>query len=145
MIVIATVKKKKNYGVVNSLGKLAVPVKYYGALYAGEDLFAVLDSDLGWGYMNPKKELVVPFGYDSIDVKTSRVNIYQAQYAYALYPVWILNTQWNGQKFTFGINGQTGKIAGDLPMDKSKFWTWLVGVSGAVTAAAFAISYLMWL
>ena len=64
----ATVKKKKNYGVVNSLGKLAVPVKYYGALYAGEDLFAVLDSDLGWGYMNPKKELVVPFGYDSIDV-----------------------------------------------------------------------------
>ena len=75
----------------------------------------------------------------------SAVNLQNGKARYALYPVWILNTDWNGQKFTFGINGQTGKVAGDLPMDKSKFWTWLVGVSGAVTAAAFAISYLMWL
>jgi hypothetical protein len=62
-----------------------------------------------------------------------------------LYPVWILNTQWNGQKFTFGINGQTGKIAGDLPMDKGLLRKWQLGVGAAVTAAAFAISYLMWL
>ena len=31
------------------------------------------------------------------------------------------------------------------PLHQGKFWTWLVGVSGAVAAAAFAISYLMWL
>jgi hypothetical protein len=30
-------------------------------------------------------------------------------------------------------------------MDKGAFWKWLLGVSGAATAAAFAISYLMWL
>ena len=72
-------------------------------------------------------------------------NLQNGKARYALYPVWILNTDWNGQKFTFGINGQTGKAAGDLPMDKGKFWTWLVGVSGAVAAAAFAISYLVWL
>jgi hypothetical protein len=54
--------------------------------------------------------------------------------------VWILNTQWNGQKFTFGINGQTGKIAGDLPMDKGKFWTWLLGVAGAATALLVSLN-----
>ena len=84
-------------------------------------------------------------GYTSVTTVDSAVNLQNGKARYALYPVWILNTDWNGQKFTFGINGQTGKVAGDLPMDKGKFWTWLVGVSGAVAAAAFAISYLMWL
>ena len=60
-------------------------------------------------------------------------------------PVWILNTQWNGQKFTFAINGQTGKIVGDLPVDQGAYNKWLFGVTGAVSAAVFALSYLLWL
>jgi len=84
-------------------------------------------------------------GYTSVTTVNSNISLKNGKARYALYPVWILNTNWNGQKFTFGINGQTGKVAGDLPMDKGKFWTWLVGVSGAVAAAAFAVSYLMWL
>ena len=84
-------------------------------------------------------------GYTSVVPVSSTINLQNGRARYALYPVWILNTQWNGQKFTFGINGQTGKIAGDLPMDKGKFWTWLLGVAGGATAAAFALSYLFWL
>ena len=84
-------------------------------------------------------------GYTSVVPVSSTINLQNGRARYALYPVWILNTQWNGQKFTFGINGQTGKIAGDLPMDKGKFWTWFLGVAGGVTAAAFALSYLFWL
>ena len=84
-------------------------------------------------------------GYTSVTTVNSNISLQNGKARYALYPVWILNTDWNGKKFTFAINGQTGKIAGDLPMDKGKFWTWLLGVSGAATAAAFAISYLMWL
>ena len=84
-------------------------------------------------------------GYTSVIPVSSTINLQNGRARYALYPVWILNTQWNGQKFTFGINGQTGKIAGDLPMDKSKFWTWLIGVAGAATAVSFALSYLLWL
>jgi len=84
-------------------------------------------------------------GYTSVMPVSSNIQLQNGQAKYALYPVWILNTDWNGQKFTFVINGQTGKIAGDLPMDKCAFWKWLLGVSGAATAAAFAISYLLWL
>ena len=84
-------------------------------------------------------------GYTSVIPVNSNIQLQNGQTRYALYPVWILNTQWNGQKFTFGINGQTGKIAGDLPMDKGLFRKWLFGVSAAVAAAAFAISYLFWL
>ena len=84
-------------------------------------------------------------GYTSVVPVNSNIHLQNGRIRYALYPVWILNTQWNGQKFTFGINGQTGKIAGDLPMDKSAFWTWLAGVSAAATAVAFGLSYLLWL
>ena len=84
-------------------------------------------------------------GYTSVTTVNSNISLQNGKARYALYPVWILNTDWNGQKFTFAINGQTGKIAGDLPMDKGAFWKWLLGVSGTATAAAFAISYLMWL
>ena len=84
-------------------------------------------------------------GYDTVMPIESNINLRSGRARYALYPVWILNTDWNGQKFTFAINGQTGKIAGDLPMDKGAFWKYLIGVTGAVTALAFAISYIAWL
>ena len=84
-------------------------------------------------------------GYTSVTTVASSVSLENGRARYALFPVWILNTQWKGQKFTFAINGQTGKIAGDLPMDKGLFWKYLLTVSGAVAALAFACSYCMWL
>ncbi len=84
-------------------------------------------------------------GYNSVTAVDSNVRLENSRAKYALLPVWILNTQWNGQKFTFAINGQSGKIAGDLPMDKSLLWKYMLTVSGAVAALAFACSYCMWL
>ena len=84
-------------------------------------------------------------GYTTVVPAGSSINLINGRARYALYPVWMLNTEWNGKKFTFGINGQTGKIAGDLPMDQGAFWTWLLGIAGAVTAVAFGLSYLFWL
>ena len=37
---------------------------------------------------------------------------------YALLPVWFLNTKWNGKRYYFAMNGQTGKMIGDLPIGK---------------------------
>ena len=84
-------------------------------------------------------------GYSTVVPVSSNIQLQNGCARYALYPVWILNTMWNGQKFTFGINGQTGKIAGDLPMDKAAFRKWLFGVSAAAAAVIFALSYLLWL
>ena len=84
-------------------------------------------------------------GYNTVVPVSSNINLDNGHAKYALYPVWILNTVWNGKKFTFGINGQTGKIAGDLPMDKGAFWRWLLGIAAVSTAAVFALTYLIWL
>ena len=84
-------------------------------------------------------------GYSTVVPVSSNINLKNGHAKYALYPVWILNTMWNGQKFTFAMNGQTGKLAGDLPMDKKAFRSWLFGITGVVGAVLFALSYLFWL
>ena len=84
-------------------------------------------------------------GYATVTPTATSIRLNNGRARYALLPVWILNTQWNGQKFTFAINGQTGKIVGQLPMDKGMLNKWVYGIPGAVTEAVFALSYLLWL
>ena len=84
-------------------------------------------------------------GYATVMPSSTSIWLNNGRARYALLPVWILNTQWNGQKFTFAINGQTGKIVGDLPVDKGALNKWVWGVTGAVSAAVFGLSYLLWL
>ena len=84
-------------------------------------------------------------GYSSVIPVNSSIHLQNGTAKYALYPVWLLTTQWNGQTFTFAINGQTGKIAGDLPMDKGLFSKWFLGITAGVAAVSFALSYLFWL
>ena len=57
-------------------------------------------------------------------------------------PVWILNTTWNGQTYRFAMNGQTGKLVGDLPLDKGEYVKWLLGLTAGIGAAVYL---LMWL
>ena len=84
-------------------------------------------------------------GFDSVTAENSNIRLSDGKVKYALFPVWILNTVWQGRKFTFAINGQTGKIVGDLPLDQGAYRRWLLGVSGGVAAGIYALSYLFWL
>jgi len=84
-------------------------------------------------------------GYTSVIPEHSSIRLQEGKYRYALYPVWLLNTHWNGNTYTFLMNGQTGKFAGDLPMDKGLYKKWFSGILAAVSAAAFALFYLLWL
>lgn len=83
-------------------------------------------------------------GYSSVSKEQSAIRYVNGTVKYALFPVWILNTTWNGEKYTFAMNGQTGKFVGDLPMDKGAYWKWLGGLTGACSAAALGIISLIW-
>ncbi|MBQ4257192.1 MAG: TFIIB-type zinc ribbon-containing protein [Oscillospiraceae bacterium] len=54
---------------------------------------------------------------------------------YALLPVWMLTTNWQSNKYTFAMNGQTGKFIGDLPVDKGKLT--------ALVAVIFIIAFII--
>lgn len=60
-------------------------------------------------------------GYTAVHQEYSDIHALDAKYYYALYPVWILNTTWEGEHFIFAMNGQTGKMVGDLPISKSEY------------------------
>ncbi len=83
-------------------------------------------------------------GYTSVVPENSNIRINNGKAKYALYPVWLLNTVWQGKTYTFAMNGQTGKFVGDLPMDKAAYWRWFFGVAAACTAVIFAVGkYLL--
>lgn len=84
-------------------------------------------------------------GYNSVTTENSSVSFSNGQTHYALYPVWLLNTTWKGQKFTFAMNGQTGKFVGDLPIDNGLYWKWFAAFTAGISALSFGISYLLWL
>ena len=61
-------------------------------------------------------------GYSSVVTEHSNIQIDNGKSKYALLPVWILNTTWQGNQYTFAMNGQTGKFVGNLPVDKKAYW-----------------------
>ncbi len=82
-------------------------------------------------------------GYDSVNTKFSNIQLINGMAKYALYPVWLLNTSYKGEKYTFAMNGQTGKFIGNLPIDKGKIAGMFTGITAGVTAALFIIGKLL--
>lgn len=83
-------------------------------------------------------------GYDTVTAESSSVQLHGGKAKYALYPVWILNTTWKGQKYTFAMNGQTGKFVGDLPVDKAAARRWKLILTATFSAAVYAAAWLLW-
>ncbi|MBE5876267.1 MAG: hypothetical protein E7290_05215 [Lachnospiraceae bacterium] len=44
------------------------------------------------------------------------------QVSYAMLPVWCMTCRYKGHPYTLFVNGQTGVVAGNLPIEKSKAW-----------------------
>ncbi|MBO4769917.1 MAG: hypothetical protein J5563_03960, partial [Clostridia bacterium] len=82
--------------------------------------------------------------YDSLTNESRSVNIDKGITKYVLYPVWFLNTTWNGQNYHFAMNGQTGKMVGNLPMDKKEWWKWFFVYLASAAAVTLGIVWLFW-
>ena len=54
-------------------------------------------------------------------------------------PVWMLATRWNDQSFLFAMNGQSGRLVGDLPVDKKKYWGMFIGIAAVLAALMLLI------
>ena len=78
-------------------------------------------------------------GYVTVTTKTSHVNTRNGKSKYALFPVWLLNTSYRGKKYTFAMNGQTGKFIGNLPASNGKFAALFGGVAAGVAAVVFVL------
>lgn len=80
-------------------------------------------------------------GYSTVIPRSQRVRLERGEVKYALLPVWMLSTKWKDKNYLFAMNGQTGKMVGDLPTDKGKFhlWFWSTAVgASAVLSLLFS-------
>ena len=68
-------------------------------------------------------------GYDSVHTSGKRITLRFKPAKYAMLPVWMLHTRWDGKDFLFAMNGQTGKMVGDLPVDRKKILAWFAGIA----------------
>ena len=84
-------------------------------------------------------------GYTTVTKEAGSIRLQNGKVKYALFPVWLLSTTWNGQNYLFAMNGQNGKMAGDLPLDKAAYRKWLFGLTGLIGGSLYLFSYLIWL
>lgn len=59
-------------------------------------------------------------GYSTVFPEKSTVNLKSSKVVYTLYPVWTMQKSWKDKTYSYAVNGQTGKVAGELPFSVAK-------------------------
>ena len=75
--------------------------------------------------------------YTSCTVESRNVTLHRGKVHYALMPVWLLSTKWNGKSFLFAMNGQTGKL------DKGLYWKHFAAITGLCILGVMAAGLLL--
>lgn len=84
-----------------------------------------------------KKDII---GYSSISVIDNSINLNNTKKQYVLLPVWMLNVKYKDKIYTLAMNGQTGKMVGNIPIDKKKaVLLWIL-----IALVTFTITYLIY-
>ena len=80
-------------------------------------------------------------GYSTVNTESASVQIQNGKAKYAMYPVWLLTTNYQGKNYQFAMNGQTGKFVGDMPMDKKLFWKLHLFYSAICSVVSWVLLY----
>lgn len=78
-------------------------------------------------------------GYGTVTIKNKNIEIQENKSEYILLPVWMLNIKYKEKMYLFAMNGQTGKMVGNIPIDNKKRLLYSVGFF----MLALIVSYLV--
>ena len=81
--------------------------------------------------------------FQAVIPEQSRVSFSNGKIRYSLLPVWMLNIKYLDKMYQFAINGQTGKVVGEYPVDKSKKWKYFAKIAGICYAVAAVVGYFL--
>jgi DNA-directed RNA polymerase subunit RPC12/RpoP len=76
--------------------------------------------------------------YNRVSMERSNIALSPKAWHYALLPAWILTYRYLGKTFVYAVNGQTGKIFGELPVDQKK-----LGLTALIVAAVILLLFLL--
>lgn len=84
-------------------------------------------------------------GYETVLPEDNSIHVQGGRKYYALLPIWLLVTRYHNRLYTFAMNGQTGKVVGDFPVDKKAaffdYLKYLVMISALIFMLYCALYY----
>lgn len=72
-------------------------------------------------------------GYSSIMTDRLDCRFHGQETLYVMLPVWVMNVMHGGKRYTYAMNGQTGKTVGKLPISAKRVMAWLGGLAGGLS------------
>ncbi len=81
--------------------------------------------------------------YTGVIPESSSVSFSNGKIRYSLLPVWMLNINYMNKMYKFMVNGQTGKVVGEYPVDNGKKWKYFGKIAGVAYVMAAAIGWLL--
>lgn len=81
--------------------------------------------------------------YMSVFPEDTKISFSNGKIRYALLPVWMLNIAYGGKNYRYAINGQTGKVVGEYPVDKGKKWKYFAKIAGIAYAVAAVVAFFL--
>lgn len=76
--------------------------------------------------------------YSAVTVESANLRMKDGKTGYALMPMWLMSVQFGDKKYTFAMNGQTGRFVGELPVSPKRAAAMFVAVA-AVSAVIIAL------
>lgn len=80
--------------------------------------------------------------YHIVTKKNQHIGCTDGTVKYGLLPVWTLQVKYKDQLYWFTMNGQTGKAAGELPVDQGIYWKTALKVFGVSTVVIYILLLL---
>ncbi len=81
--------------------------------------------------------------YTTLIVSDRKIDILKTDWEYTLMPVWFLNYKYQDKFYTFVVNGQSGKVAGILPLSKAKLFGFGLGLTIILTIVFLIIGGML--
>ena len=82
-------------------------------------------------------------GYTTLTPVHTQIQMKHGKAKNVMMPVWLLNTKYKDKTYTFAMNGQTGRMVGNLPVDGKKAFLWGAGLFAGITLLGYLGRYAM--
>lgn len=86
-----------------------------------------------------EKSIEVP----NVSIKDSNINVGKLRWKYNLLPVWVLNYKHKDKSYIYALNGQTGKVYGELPVCSKKLAALFAGVAAGASLVLSVLGVLL--
>ena len=112
---------------------------FYAEKYDVDSNTAQYDA-LKRAYQSATDKLSLNNAFTSYSINSTDHNANLKKLEYALLPVWLLNIKYKDKLYTFAMNGQTGKMIGNIPIDRKK----VIIYSSVIFIILVTILSLLW-